>query len=75
MFDEKAYGYLRSEFIDVKFRFSKWRLVSSKNLVFLSCNPVALFLDITLKLIEVHLLRLFYDSFEYRIQIDLLEKN
>ena len=47
-------------------------LVSSKNLVFFSCNPVALFFDTTLKLIEIHLLRLFNDSFEYLTQIDLL---
>jgi hypothetical protein len=40
-------------------------LVSSKNLVFLSCNPVALFLDIPLKFIEVYFLGLLYYSFQY----------
>ncbi len=30
-------------------------LVSSKNLVLLSRNPIAFFLDITLKLIQIHL--------------------
>ena len=33
--------------------------------ILLSCNPVAFFLDIPLKLIEIHFPGLFYNAFKY----------
>ena len=49
-------------------------LVSSKNLVLLSCSPVALFLDIPLKLIEIYLSGLFFNTFQYDWSVLLLQE-
>jgi hypothetical protein len=45
------------------------RLAIRKNLILLSRNPIAHFLDVLLQFIEIQLFSFFYDSIQYGLQI------